>query len=415
MIKFNGKDIVPRFNGKDVSRVMYNGKQIYPDKILPDGYIQLEAANTNTVLSSNNIFKTTKDNEDIRNYIFNQLLLVEQIGDISIDDDGFKTITVQELNQTNKKRIDGSTPTNNVFVLTPSFYYGKSSSTTPGSEHFKIKYSAKENKEEWITNKYHNRLIGVYPATLKDNKLYSLPNSLPVVGYGHNDLRTFAENNKLTLVDYPAYCMFKELYFLKYTDMNMDKTIGSGKIESYLDLTGSVDNLGMTDSIPNNNTTVNNFCGVEALWGGYPEFVYRTSGYFYSNGSCYLSYYEFDKLGDYTANTSYTGGKIPTVLQGRVKQISEYVFCELDATLNENNNFSSMQYYNNIGNNINQTYLLQGGNFNANTGPNYDCGIFYASFNNNADTLYYKGGRVEFMGRIIINRANGQIDKYNFD
>ena len=30
MIKFNGKDIVPRFNGKDVSRVMYNGKQIYP-------------------------------------------------------------------------------------------------------------------------------------------------------------------------------------------------------------------------------------------------------------------------------------------------------------------------------------------------------------------------------------------------
>lgn len=30
MIKFNGKDIVPRFNGKDISRVMYNSKQIYP-------------------------------------------------------------------------------------------------------------------------------------------------------------------------------------------------------------------------------------------------------------------------------------------------------------------------------------------------------------------------------------------------
>ena len=29
-IKFNGKDIVPRFNGQNVSRVMYNGKQIYP-------------------------------------------------------------------------------------------------------------------------------------------------------------------------------------------------------------------------------------------------------------------------------------------------------------------------------------------------------------------------------------------------
>lgn len=30
MIKYNGKDIIPRLNGKELSRVMYNGKQIYP-------------------------------------------------------------------------------------------------------------------------------------------------------------------------------------------------------------------------------------------------------------------------------------------------------------------------------------------------------------------------------------------------
>ena len=30
MIKYNGKDIIPRIDGKDISRVMYNGKQIYP-------------------------------------------------------------------------------------------------------------------------------------------------------------------------------------------------------------------------------------------------------------------------------------------------------------------------------------------------------------------------------------------------
>lgn len=30
MIKFNGKDVIPRFNGQNVSRVMFNGKQIYP-------------------------------------------------------------------------------------------------------------------------------------------------------------------------------------------------------------------------------------------------------------------------------------------------------------------------------------------------------------------------------------------------
>lgn len=30
MIKCNGKNIIPRLNGKELSRVMYNGKQIYP-------------------------------------------------------------------------------------------------------------------------------------------------------------------------------------------------------------------------------------------------------------------------------------------------------------------------------------------------------------------------------------------------
>ena len=36
MIKFNGKDIVPRFNGQNVSRVMFNGKQIYPNNEIPE-------------------------------------------------------------------------------------------------------------------------------------------------------------------------------------------------------------------------------------------------------------------------------------------------------------------------------------------------------------------------------------------
>ena len=31
MIKYNGKDIIPRIDGKEISRVMYNGKEIYPN------------------------------------------------------------------------------------------------------------------------------------------------------------------------------------------------------------------------------------------------------------------------------------------------------------------------------------------------------------------------------------------------
>ena len=36
MIKYNGKDIIPRLNGKELSRVMYNGKQIYPNIVTTD-------------------------------------------------------------------------------------------------------------------------------------------------------------------------------------------------------------------------------------------------------------------------------------------------------------------------------------------------------------------------------------------
>lgn len=42
MIKCNGKDVIPRLNSKELSRVMYNGKQIYPsyatviDLIIPE-------------------------------------------------------------------------------------------------------------------------------------------------------------------------------------------------------------------------------------------------------------------------------------------------------------------------------------------------------------------------------------------
>jgi hypothetical protein len=36
MIKYNGKDIIPRLNGKELSRVMYNGKKIYPNVITTD-------------------------------------------------------------------------------------------------------------------------------------------------------------------------------------------------------------------------------------------------------------------------------------------------------------------------------------------------------------------------------------------
>lgn len=42
MIKCNGKDVIPRLNGKELSRVMYNGKQIYP----VNNVIEIQKVNT---------------------------------------------------------------------------------------------------------------------------------------------------------------------------------------------------------------------------------------------------------------------------------------------------------------------------------------------------------------------------------
>lgn len=41
MIKYNGKDIIPRIDGKEINRVMYNGKQIYPN----NNVIEIQLAN----------------------------------------------------------------------------------------------------------------------------------------------------------------------------------------------------------------------------------------------------------------------------------------------------------------------------------------------------------------------------------
>lgn len=58
MIKYNGKDIIPRIDGKEISRVMYNGKQIYPS----DNVIEIKKANAVTedicAFDGTNIFRS---------------------------------------------------------------------------------------------------------------------------------------------------------------------------------------------------------------------------------------------------------------------------------------------------------------------------------------------------------------------
>lgn len=64
MIKCNGKDIIPRLNGKELSRVMYNGKQIYPsDK----GIDPATAPNGVYIYSNNGLLYNPDDWDTVNN------------------------------------------------------------------------------------------------------------------------------------------------------------------------------------------------------------------------------------------------------------------------------------------------------------------------------------------------------------
>lgn len=63
MIKCNGKDVIPRLNGKELSRVMYNGKQIYPS----DKGIDPATAPNGVYIYSNNDLLYNPDDWDTAN------------------------------------------------------------------------------------------------------------------------------------------------------------------------------------------------------------------------------------------------------------------------------------------------------------------------------------------------------------
>lgn len=65
MIKCNGKDVIPRLNGKELSRVMYNGAQIYPEKTnyvftVPVNEVTLQK-NSGSSVNINNIISTANN------------------------------------------------------------------------------------------------------------------------------------------------------------------------------------------------------------------------------------------------------------------------------------------------------------------------------------------------------------------
>lgn len=359
--------------------------------------IILTLNNTGNVSSNNVIVRTQYNPQDV-NTFFSKFMLVEQTG----YDASSKTMTVSELNPANKKRYNGSAPTGNVFLLTPEWCIEKQQDTQ--NETIKLTYHLSDSRRGYPR---YRKLIGVYPLPLNHNGVFSKSGSPNMVNMSQEQLRELLQPYGLDLMTDEAYNEIKELYMLRYLDTNIENTIGTGVSGSYLTSLGDCDSLGITDTSLT-TTTRTNLIGLEGIFGDQPEF---TRDAMFEPDGTYSRISVYDKLGNEKTiyHTDLSQG-----ISGRVMTIKPetWMATSLNETADRNMAFSSIQYFSSGG-----SYKLVGGNFNGPTtsNSNYDCGVFYCSFNNNPDTLSYKGGRAMFMGKIVLNKHDGTTENINFD
>lgn len=389
MIKQNGKDIIPRLNGKNLSRVMRNGKVIWQEVTKTMKY----SLNMTGVASNQVILRDANFSQTLVDALFNKFFLMDIVGNGATY--GTPYVRGYKVNNTNKAyRTNGDMCSGDIMLFTPALNIN----ITDGSI---------VDITEDINGNYPSCLIGAFPGVIFSNQFHSYGGFAPTVGKTKTELSTYAtaRGNGFQLCDSSMYYLIRYLYMLKYTDTNVENTIGAGKVNSMSELTGVNNELGMTDTTAGTGF-VNNFLGLEAIAGGMPEF----SDDFYYSGSAFNRRIptKYNKGVEITLN-------IPTNIGARIKSysnVNDFIPDKFyNAGTDRNNGFSSFFYTSTLAANY---YALFGGNFNGvATDDSYDSGMFYTSFNNNANTLYYKGGRLGFRGKIILINDDGTETELN--
>lgn len=136
------------------------------------------------------------------------------------------------------------------------------------------------------------KLIGVYPSCQINNKLYSLSGKRPLSNISHYDSikRTKARGEYFSICDYAMTKLFAFLFYGYYSSLGSQQICGYGtknytNNKVYPKITGSTDELNMTDTDSTNGTgpeapnqdqiiagigpdikTIN-FWGLESYWG----------------------------------------------------------------------------------------------------------------------------------------------------
>ena len=262
----NGKEITPKLNGKDLSRVMYNGKKIWPifapfigdiiyiDQTIDDPFKRV----------------TGDINEDIIKWIRqnSHRVLAKKTADGKVtycrlkDDDGTKYYDGSAADLTGTE--------GDVFVKLPTFYYYG----TEGDNvelHF-AKEKLDDNYIEWDTN----ILIGAYESYNSGSKCYSRSGVESTRSVSQATWKSYAQarGKGYQLVDWQMHCVLGCLYYAMYGNTNCQATIGAGT-SSYKKVNGQTDALGMTDTkaSTNGNSQSINFWGLENWWGNKYEWM----------------------------------------------------------------------------------------------------------------------------------------------
>lgn len=233
--------------------------------------------------------------------------------------------------------INGTIENCDVFIKFPCDIYYKcepaitAEQPTPNEDYVLITLAKEleegEKEEDW--NKYSQyNLIGVYQACQINNKLYSLSGKRPINKISQiNSIATAkARGLNFNICDYDMTRLFAFLFYGYYSSLGCQQICGYGtenytSEESHPKITGSTDELNMTDTdttngngaaIPNEDQIKAgigsdiksvNFWGIEECWGDLYEWIsnlrvmeaYRPT----SNKTPSVSNYVADYLDEY--------------------------------------------------------------------------------------------------------------------
>lgn len=301
---------------------------------------------------------------------------------------GLTGVRLKQLSDSNRKMFaDGTSAADyisnesgefDVFLKFGSDIYYKTEAWTPKGQTepdpdyvavtIAAEISPTEDASKWCKWSQY-KLIGVYPACLINNRLYSLSGKRPLGDASQNKskIRAKARGENFSLCDYDMTKLFAFLFYGYYSSLGSQQICGYGTKNNvnstiYTKITGGTDELGMTDT---DTTTGNgasspsdeqikagigsdiktvNFWGLESCWGDMNEWlsdlrvmeVKASSSYESSDAEKYAVDY-IDKHGSITV-TKLTG--IDIVYNSKDKFIEDYANynSKFVAIWDENNN-----------------------------------------------------------------------------